>query len=378
MKIITAMDSFKGSLSSNDLNELISSKIHDELIDVDVIKIPISDGGEGFLNSLSSLNEYNKRTIKVNGPLHYKVDTEYLISNDKKVAIIESANIIGLSMVEELLPFEASSYGIGQVINDAIKNGAKEINIGLGGSATNDAGIGLLKALDYQFYDADNEIIDVNIHNLHKIYRISTQTVNPSLRAIKFKAITDVKNIFTGNNGATQVFGKQKGLTDKERLYVDSQIDSFRQIILNKYEINLNHIEGTGAAGGISGIMLAFLNSDIESGIDYVLDNSDFNKYCETADYVITGEGRIDNQTFYGKVIQGIVNRAELYNVPVIAIGGSVEIETLQKVHPLPIIFSIINTPLSLVEAMDIKTTKINLNFTVKNICNLISHKSSS
>lgn len=370
------MDSFKGSLSSNELNEIIEERIHEELNEVDVVKIPISDGGEGFLDSLSSLDGYSKQFVNTYGPLHHQIEAEYLMSNDNKIAIIESAKVIGLNLVEELSPFKASSYGLGQVIKDALDKGAKEINIGLGGSATNDAGIGILNALGFQFYDVNNELIELDIANLHKLNKIEAPPSNLNLEGIKFKAITDVKNIFTGNKGATQVFGEQKGLSDKDRKYVDFQIDAFRQVILKQYRIDLNQLDGTGAAGGISGMMLAFFNSEILPGIDYVLDKTDFNNDCKDSDYVITGEGRIDDQTFYGKVIEGIVNRADLYNVPVIAIGASVEIEKLRNVPHLPIIFSIINSPLLLEDAMNPETTKMNLNFTIKNICNLINHKS--
>lgn len=373
MKIIAAMDSFKGSLSSKKLNEIISKRLKKEMKEVKVAQVPISDGGEGFIDSLAATDKYDIRKVSVFNPLNEKIKSEYLLSKDKKTAVIESAKVIGLDLVSELSPIRASSYGLGQAVIDSVNNGAEAVNISLGGSATNDAGIGLLKALNFEFYNCHNHSLDIDIHNIHEVHRFDNSNALVDLEKITFNAISDVKNIFTGENGATRVFGKQKGLSEEDTVYVDNQIETFRKFIKNSVGKDLNQIEGTGAAGGISGAMSVFLNAGIIHGIDYVLETIDFNSLCEDADLIITGEGRIDHQTFYGKVIQGIFSKASLYNVPVIAIGGSVDTENIPENSEVPVIVSILNGPMSLDEAMRSDITEENLDFTVMNICKFLN-----
>ncbi len=354
MNVLVAIDSFKGSLSSNELAAAIESGIHEVSPDINVRKVPVADGGEGTIDALVSGLGGKKIEEKVKGPLFEEVNAEYGILDDN-TAVIEMAAAAGLPLVPEDLrnPRQTTTYGVGQLINDAINRGCRDFIIGIGGSATNDGGIGMLNALGYKFLDvAGNELTPTGA-SLIKIARIDKTKVPASLAPCNFTVACDVDNPFYGTNGAAHVYARQKGADDEEILALDQGLKSFAEVVSRELKIDLSLTAGAGAAGGLGGGFKAFLNAELKPGIEIIFDLISLEEEIKWADIIITGEGKLDHQTAMGKVPVGVAKLAQKHHKKVIALAGSVT-EDAFKLHDLGVtaMFSVIDAPMSLAEAM--------------------------
>ena len=327
MKIVIAVDSFKESLSSKEVAQAIESGFKTVYPNATYVKIPVADGGEGTAQAL--VDATNGKTIKVNvkNPLGKEITSYYGILGDCKTAVIEMATACGLDLLEEneKNPMECSTYGFGQLILDALDKGITSFILGLGGSATNDAGIGMLQALGIKFLNHEKKEIGFGAKYIQDIKYIDTRALDSRLKYIKFKVACDVTNILCGEQGATYVFGPQKGLNNKELKVLDAHIKNFALLCEQTFERKTQIIKGCGAAGGLGFGLITFLNASLLSGIDIVLNRVNLDQALEGADLVITGEGKMDSQTINGKVPVGVARRAKKKNLKVIAICGAVE-----------------------------------------------------
>ena len=322
-KIIIIPDSFKGSASSLEVCSYIERGVLKVIKDADIIKIPVADGGEGTVESILYAAGGNIKKINVKNPEGKIIEAKYGIINKEK-AVIEMAEASGLTLVDDKTrnPLKYSTYGTGEFIKDAINNNIKEILIGIGGSATNDCGIGMANALGYKFLDKDNNELEAIAENMIKVADIDDSNVDKRIFDIKITAACDVKNPLYGKNGATAIYGKQKGVTEETFDILDDGLKNIAKIIKEKFGKEIDYMEGAGAAGGLGGGLVAFCNAQLKSGIDAVLDIIDFESKIKDASLIITGEGAIDGQTKEGKVPVGVAKRAG--NIPVIAIVGEI------------------------------------------------------
>ncbi len=322
-KIIIIPDSFKGSASSLEVCNYIERGVLKVIKDADIIKIPIADGGEGTVESILYAAGGNIKKINVKNPEGKIIEAKYGIINKEK-AVIEMAEASGLTLIDDKTrnPLKYSTYGTGEFIKDALNNNIKEILIGIGGSATNDCGIGMANALGYKFLDKDNNELEAIAENMIKVTDIDDSNVDKRIFDIKITAACDVKNPLYGKNGATAVYGKQKGVTEESFDILDDGLKNIAKIIKEKFGKEIDYMEGAGAAGGLGGGLVAFCNAQLKSGIDAVLDIIDFESKIKDASLIITGEGSIDGQTKEGKVPVGVAKRAG--NIPVIAIVGEI------------------------------------------------------
>lgn len=320
-KIIVIPDSFKGSLSSMEVCNAIEEGILKVFKNAKIKKIPVADGGEGTVDSILYATGGKIKKIKARNPLGEIIEAKYGIIDDNK-AVIEMAEASGLTLVKEKNPLKSSTYGTGEIIKDAVENGIKEILIGIGGSATNDCGIGMANALGYRFLDAYGNELEAIAENMIKIAEIDDSNVYKKIFDIKINVACDVKNPLYGKDGATAIYGTQKGVDKESFDILDNGLKNVAKLAKEKFNKEIDYIEGSGAAGGLGGGLIAFCNAKLKSGIDAVLDIIDFENEIKDASIIITGEGAIDGQTKKGKVPVGIARRAN--NIPVIAIVGDI------------------------------------------------------
>lgn len=362
-KIIIAPDSFKGSLTSVEVANAIELGIRRVAPNCEIVKVPIADGGDGTMDTLVSALEGKKIKIKVHDPLMRPIEAEYGLVKNGETAVIEMATASGLTLLskEEQNPSITTTFGTGEIINDALQRGCHTFLIGIGGSATNDAGIGMLKALGFRFLDKKGEECDVVGNALQSIYSIDETRVSSKVYEAQFTIASDVDNPFSGTNGAAYVYASQKGANNKMVEELDKGLESFRQLIIEKKGIDLNTISGAGAAGGLGGGFVAFLNAQLKPGIEMVLQTIDFENHLQNADFVVTGEGKLDIQTTMGKAASGILDAASKKNIPVIAIGGSVEDKEALLKRGFTSLFSTTPNGMSIEEAMQEETAKENI-----------------
>lgn len=323
MKIAIAFDSFKGSLSSVEAAHAFIDGFRSEIPDTEFVSFAIADGGEGTLSSLSTLQSVLIEK-DVTNPIGVKVKSKYIIDGHK--AIIEMAQASGLTLVPEHLrnPMLTTSFGTGELIMDALEHNCQEILLGIGGSATNDAGMGILSALGYRFLDADGNELQPCGANLSAVQTIDDTKVQDIVKEAKYTIACDVDAPFCGPNGAAYTFAAQKG-ADKDMINIlDKGMHHFADIILKHYGINIKDIPGAGAAGGVGGSLKAVLNANLKRGIDIILNTINFEKQIEDCNLVITGEGHIDHQTMMSKAPSGVLRIAQKKGIPVIALGGRV------------------------------------------------------
>ncbi len=326
MKIVIASDSFKGSLSSIEVAQAATRGIKAVYPDCDVVAVNVADGGEGTVEAIVDALGGEIVHTTVSDPLGRPIQARYGIAGEK--AIIEMAAASGLPLLQpaERNPWMTSTYGTGEMIMDAIQRGCRQFLVGIGGSATNDAGTGMLQALGFKFYDFNGkEITDCRGGRLQDIADLDDTFVPKSVQEAQFIVACDVDTPFCGPEGAAPVFAPQKGADAEMVAKLDAGMVSFANVIEDKYRINIVPIAGAGAAGGMGGAFRAFLHATLKRGIDMVLDAIDFNTIIQNADLVITGEGKIDFQTAKGKTAAGVLTRAKRQGIPVVAIGGSVE-----------------------------------------------------
>ena len=335
MKIIVAPDSFKESLSAIKVSNAVSKGILNILPQADVIQVPISDGGEGILDVLINVLGGKRVLVTVRDPLNRNIKAEYGILKDNVTAIIEIAKASGLELLDdhERNPMLTSSFGTGQLIKDALDNGCKKIIIGIGGSATNDGGMGMVKALGGKFLNIKNEEVQEGGGLLDQICKIDLSKFDERIINCEIVVACDVKNQLTGQEGASFVYGEQKGGTIEQLKILDENLKIYASTIRECTGIEVETIEGSGAAGGIGAGLIAFFNAELKSGIDLIIEILEIDKLIKNADLVITGEGKIDKQTLNGKAILGIASVGKKYKVPVIAITGKIgnNIEEIYK-----------------------------------------------
>lgn len=326
MKIVMAIDSFKGSLSSMDAGRAAAEGIQRVDPKVQVKVRPLADGGEGTVEALTEGMGGRFCKVSVMGPFGEPVDCEYGILDETKTAIVEMSGAAGITLVprERLNPLEATTYGVGEVIKDAIGQGCRRFIVGIGGSATNDGGVGMLQALGYDFLDEDGEQIGKGAAALEKLRKISTEHVLPELAECEFHIACDVTNPLCGERGCSAVFGPQKGATPQMIEKMDQWLGEYAKVTQEVFPKADAQYLGTGAAGGLGFAFLAYTPAVLESGIEIVLKELKLEEDIKEADLVITGEGRLDEQTAMGKVPVGVASLAKKYQKPVIAFSGSV------------------------------------------------------
>lgn len=326
MKIVMAIDSFKGSLSSMDAGRAAAEGIQRVDPKVQVKVRPLADGGEGTVEALTEGMGGRFCKVSVMGPFGEPVDCEYGILDETKTAIVEMSGAAGITLVprERLNPLEATTYGVGEVIKDAIGQGCRRFIVGIGGSATNDGGVGMLQALGYDFLDEDGEQIGKGAAALEKLRKISTEHVLPELAECEFHIACDVTNPLCGERGCSAVFGPQKGATPQMIEKMDQWLGEYAKMTQEVFPKADAQYPGTGAAGGLGFAFLAYTPAVLESGIEIVLKERKLEEDIKEADLVITGEGRLDEQTAMGKVPVGVASLAKKYQKPVIAFSGSV------------------------------------------------------
>ena len=369
MKIVVASDSFKGSLSSREVAEATVRGIRQMMPVCEVVGVNVADGGEGTVDAVVEALGGKIVTATVNDPLGRPILARYGVVG--KMAVIEMAAASGLTLLtdEERNPWLTSTYGTGEIIMDAVKRGCRDFLVGLGGSATNDAGMGMLQALGFRFYDIDDqEIIDGCGGRLQDVARIDDTGVMDAIRQCRFTVACDVDTPFCGSEGAAYVFAPQKGADMEMVARLDSGMVSFAKVIEKTYGIDVTSMAGAGAAGGMGGGFYVFMNATLKRGVDMVLDAIDFDSIIRGADLVITGEGKIDYQTVKGKTAAGVLARAKAQDIPVVAIVGRVEkCESVEQMG-FAGVYAIWEEEMPLEVAMQSNTAAANVEKTVKKI----------
>ncbi|CCU80995.1 Glycerate kinase [Halanaerobium saccharolyticum subsp. saccharolyticum DSM 6643] len=356
MRILVAPDSFKGSLTAMEAAENIKNGIHNYDSKIDVDLLPMADGGEGTVQSLVDATKGEIIKKKVTGPLGNRVEAFYGLLGDKKTAVIEMAAASGLPLVpeEKKNPSKTTTYGTGELIAAALDAGAQKIIIGIGGSATNDAGVGMAQALGAEILDEKGEQIDFGGGSLSQIEQIKLDKLDSRLKDVEILAACDVDNPLYGKEGAAYVYAPQKGANPEMVEILDQNLRHFNDIVIKELNKNPNEISGAGAAGGLGAGLVAFLDAELKAGVTIILDLINFEERLKNVDLVITGEGMLDGQSIYGKTPVGVSRSAAEKDIPVIAIAGTLG-EGVEKVldHGINSYFSIIDRPAALKEIIE-------------------------
>ena len=374
-KVVIAVDSFKGCLSSSDIAKAVAEGIHHVIPGCEVIKVPIADGGEGTVEALTQATHGQVITIPVHNPFMQPIQASYGITGDGQTAVIEMSAASGLDLIprKEGNVMHTTTYGTGELIADAVDRGCRNFIIGVGGSATNDAGVGMMQALGVRFTDDNGNEVEKGGKVLSAICHIDTRSQLPELSACTFHIATDVTNPFFGPQGAAHIFGPQKGGNEMQVEALDKGMKHLADLILETTGRDISDLPGAGAGGGMGGGCVAFLQAKISSGIELITEYIRFKEIIREADLVITGEGRIDRQTLFGKVPVGIAHIAASQHIPVIAITGQVETdaETDKQLLQagLSAIFPIHPAPVSLEEAMHPNYAFRNIRRTIEQTC---------
>ena len=337
MRVLIAPDKFKGSLSAQQVCDAVEQGIKKFDATIETIKHPLADGGEGTLDILQNYFNLKPVTVEVQNPLFKKVAAQYMISGEN--AFIEMSNASGLQLLkkEEQNCLYTSTIGTGQLILDAIDKGAKNITLFIGGSATNDAGIGMASALGYGFYCSKNKLINPIGKELINISKIDSKNVNINFSKIKFTVVCDVKNLLFGKQGAAFTYGKQKGASPEQIELLELGLINFSNQVQEHLKKDIGTLEGGGAAGGLGAGAVCFLNAEIKSGIDFVIEQTKFKDHINNkVDFIITGEGSVDKQTLEGKVVKGVSEIANKYKIPFYIVAGVVKDKRLieEKLKP--------------------------------------------
>lgn len=323
MKVLIATDKFKGTLSASDACDAVAQGIHEIDPLIKTISIPLADGGEGSIATLRRYLDLLEQSVLVKGPLGRSIMAKYSISKDGDSAYIESAAASGLGLLttEEYNPLYTSTYGTGEMILDAISHGVRDVYIFLGGSSTNDMGIGMAEALGYEFRDVDGDEVPPVGLSLAFIMEIS-KVLKYRKGDVRFYGVSDVSNPLYGKNGAAQVYASQKGADKYAIQILDKGLRKMAKRCRKFLKKDIAKIPGAGAAGGLGAGVMAFLDGDIISGIDFIKGKANFDAVANGVDLIITGEGRIDKQSLQGKVYSGVIASAEKLNIPVVAVCG--------------------------------------------------------
>ncbi len=323
MRFLFASDSFKGTLSSETIIELLTAAADKVFPGCETVGVPIADGGEGTVDAVITVTKGEKRRLTVHGPLMEETQSSYGVFHGDS-AIIEMAAASGLPMVpdDKKNPLNTTTYGTGELIRDALKQGYRKISIAIGGSATNDGGMGAMRALGIRFLDREGKELEGRGSDLEKVADIDMEGLDPAAAEAEFTVMCDVNNPLTGPDGAAYTFGKQKGGTPEILDELEAGMKNYAAVIQQKLGMDVDKIPGAGAAGGLGAALCVFLHANLKSGIETVLDLIDFDGLLEGTDLVVTGEGRIDWQSAFGKVPSGIGQRCRAKGVPAVAVVG--------------------------------------------------------
>lgn len=374
-KVVIAMDSLKGSMTSLEAGTVIQEAIHMVQKETEVVVKPLADGGEGTTEALIE-GLHGERIEKiVTGPLKDPVMAVYGWIEESKTAIMEMASASGIVLLkeEEKNPWEATTYGVGELIKDAVLRGAKKIILGIGGSATNDGGIGMLKALGYEFLNQEGDPVGEGAKALSQIQIVQKKKDAISLEHCQIEVVCDVNNPLCGKNGATYIFGPQKGVKIEERETIDRAMSHFADVTESFLGVEQREIKGAGAAGGLGFALVAYLQATLRSGIDFVLEAVNLEEVLQGADLVVTGEGRLDHQTAMGKAPIGVAKLAKKHGIKVIAFAGSVTKDArICNEKGIDAYFPIIRGITTLEEATKKENAKENLKATAEQVFRLL------
>jgi glycerate kinase len=356
LRFLLAFDSFKDSLSALQVGEAAKQGIYRVFPNAEVVISPMADGGEGTIEALLQSTDAREVEVLVHDPLMRPVVAKYAVMGDEDnpVVFIESARSSGLPLLPKELrnPMKANTYGLGEQIRDAIERGYRNLVISLGGSATNDGGLGVLQALGWELYDSTGNLVGFDGNPLLKVERIFNEKALPLLKECTITIASDVTNVFYGKTGAAYVFGKQKGASERDIEILDQYLRKLSGLFQGMYGVDIQSIPGAGAAGGLGGAIVSALNGKLTSGVQTVVDLTGLEEKVKWADIVLTGEGSIDQQSIMGKVPSGVGELAKKHEKPVIGIAGRID-EELDEVHQyLDAIFSIQTECRTLEEAL--------------------------
>lgn len=372
-KFILAPDSFKESMTAKEACFAMEKGIKKVFKDAQCVHVPMADGGEGTMESLVDATEGTLYTVEVTAPLGNKIESRFGILGDRVTAVIEMAEASGLHLVkrDERNPLVTTTYGTGELIKAALDKGAKRLIIGLGGSATNDGGAGMLQALGVGLKDKRGNDLTFGGGALENLETIDLSNFDKRILEIEIEVACDVKNPLTGENGASYVFGPQKGATKEMVEVLDKNLKHYEEVVKKEFDKDIDNIEGAGAAGGLGAALLGFCNGKLRKGIDLVIKYSKLEEKIKDADFVFTGEGSIDSQTKFGKTPIGVSNIAKKYNIPVIAFAGRVG-SGIEELYDLGIdsIIGIMPGVSTLEEALE--NGKSNLEVSSNNIARII------
>ena len=372
MKLLFASDSFKGTLSAIEVCNIMKSSIKNLYKDANIISVPVADGGEGTVDAFLYALGGEKKSIWVSDAFNeQKILAHYAMLKDN-IAVIEMAACAGLPLVKNRLePDKTTTFGVGELIIDAINSGAKKIILGLGGSATNDGGCGMASALGVKFKDEQDQEFIPTGGTLSQIYKIDMNNIYSKIKDVEFISMCDVDNPLCGRLGASAVFAPQKGADEDMVRLLDEGLAHLAKIIKRDLHIEVKDIKGAGAAGGLGAGSIAFLQSKLTKGIDVILDTIKFDELVSKADIVFTGEGKFDSQSLHGKVVMGVANRSQKYKTPVIVVTGAIG-ENIQEAYNKGItaIFSINKEPMEFSKSA--LKSKENMILTMENILRLL------
>ena len=375
MKVTIAIDSLKGSLSSLEAGKAIGTGVKKAWPEAEVCVRPLADGGEGTVEAVTSAMGGEMVTLRVTGPLGEPVDCVYGVIRESRTAVLEMAGAAGLTLLkdEERNPLKTTTYGVGEVIRDAVKRGCRHFLVGIGGSATNDGGIGMLQALGFGMLDKEGKQVPFGAQGLAVLERIEVGEVMPELRECTFRIACDVTNPLCGPQGCSAIYGPQKGADAEMIAEMDTWMEAYGALTEAKYPGMDSKTPGCGAAGGIGFAFYAFLGGVLESGIKIVLEETRLDDYVKDADIVVTGEGRLDGQTVMGKAPIGVAKTAKKYGKKVIAFSGSVTKDAIAcNQEGIDAFFPILRRIVTLEEAMDADTARENMEDTSEQVFRLI------
>ncbi len=374
-KIVVAIDSFKGSLSTFEAGKAIKDAVKEVYPDTETVISPIADGGEGTTEAIISANNGEYIRCIVSNPLGEKIEAKYGLVPYTKTAVIEMSAAAGITLINKnhRNPLNTTTFGVGEMILDAIKKGCRKFVIGIGGSATNDGGVGMLQALGFQFLDKEGNQVSFGAEGLKDISVIKVDNAVKELKECSFCIACDVKNPLCGENGCSVVYGPQKGATPEMVANMDSWLRDYARLTKMVFPGSDENAPGTGAAGGLGFAFVSYLGATLESGIDLVMKETNLENHIIDADMVITGEGRLDGQSCMGKAPVGVAKLAKKYNKTVIAFSGcATDDAALCNEYGIDAFFPILRNPCTLEEAMDTDNAYQNLKATAEQVFKLI------
>lgn len=371
-KIVVASDSFKGSLTSRQVADAVEQGIREVYPECEVVKLNVADGGEGTMDALRSTLGGRWVNAKVEDPLGRRMNSAYVILNDGRTAVIDVSAASGLTLLkpEERNPMKTSTYGTGEMIADALERGCRRIMMGIGGSATNDGGMGMLSALGFRFLGRDGLMLQGIGESMAKVWSIDDSQVLPAVHEAEFIVACDVDSPFCGPSGAAYVFAPQKGAGPRMVAELDMGMYHFAEVIKRVLGKDVKDVPGAGAAGGLGGAFIAFLDARLERGVEMVLDAIGFDAIISGAYLVITGEGRVDCQTLTGKTPYGIMKRASRKGIRTVVIGGTVKIDDGDDFSEFDTVCSVTPPGMPLEEAMKPETAAANIRAAIVEIMN--------